>query len=141
MRKATPSSRTRGVWWRVLAVALPLVALLLSSRPAHAYSWMIRHGYSGCPVCHADPSGGETLTAYGRAQSDLLLRMRYDGKNPEEAEPSKAANFLWFLETPPSVLLGGSVRLASTYTSTSKKVSACCSPGDPRRVKTHLEGR
>src|SRR5450432_266749 len=56
-----------------------LVALFVSFFPsrAHAYSWMIKHGYSGCPVCHADPSGGELLTAYGRAQSDLLLRMRY----------------------------------------------------------------
>jgi hypothetical protein len=87
--------------------------VLFVTKPASAYSWMIRHGYSGCPVCHADPSGGETLTAYGRAQSDLLLRMRYDGKNPEEAEPSKASGFLGFMEPSPSVLLGGSVRLAT----------------------------
>jgi hypothetical protein len=100
----------------VLLVAASLLGVLFMARPAHAYAWMIRHGYSGCPVCHADPSGGETLTAYGRAQSDLLLRTRWDGKNPEEAEPSKASNFLWFLETPPSLLLGGSVRLATTYT-------------------------
>jgi hypothetical protein len=105
----------RGPAWRVLLVAASLLGVLLMSRPAHAYAWMIRHGYSGCPVCHADPSGGETLTAYGRAQSDLLLRTRWDGKNPEEAEPGKASNFLWFLETPPSLLLGGSVRLATTY--------------------------
>lgn len=115
MRNDTPRVRTRGPIWRVLLVAASLLSVLFMARPAHAYSWMIRHGYSGCPVCHADPSGGETLTAYGRAQSDLLLRTRWDGKNPEEAEPSKAANFLWFLETPPSLLLGGSVRLASTY--------------------------
>jgi hypothetical protein len=85
---------------------------------------MIRHGYSGCPVCHADPSGGETLTAYGRAQSDLLLRTRWDGKNPEEAEPSPASRFLWFLDTPPSLLLGGSLRFAAEYTSSNKKVAA-----------------
>src|SRR6187399_1154036 len=111
--------RTRGPAWRVLLVAVSLLGVLFTTRPAHAYAWMIRHGYSGCPVGHADPSGGETLTAYGRAQSDLLLRTRWDGKNPEEAEPSKASNFLWFLETPPALLLGGSVRLATTYTSTS----------------------
>jgi hypothetical protein len=117
MRKITADYRTRGVWWRVLAAALPLVCVLLTASPAHAYQWMIRHGYSGCPVCHADPSGGETLTAYGRAQSDLLLRTRWDGKNPEEAEPSTASRFLWFMDTPQSLLLGGSVRVASTYTS------------------------
>jgi hypothetical protein len=119
MRNDTPRVRTRGPAWRVLLVAASLLGVLFMARPAHAYSWMIRHGYSGCPVCHADPSGGETLTAYGRAQSDLLLRTRWDGKNPEEAEPGKASNFLWFLETPPSLLLGGSVRLASTYKHTS----------------------
>src|ERR1051325_6283390 len=117
MRKDTPNVRPRGGWWRVLSVALPLFAVLFVSKPASAYSWMIRHGYSGCPVCHADPSGGETLTAYGRAQSDLLLRMRYDGKNPEEAEPPSASGLLGFIEPSQSVLLGGSVRLASTLKS------------------------
>jgi hypothetical protein len=121
MRKYTAKRQAWGVWWRVLVAALPLWCVLFTARPAHAYSWMIRHGYSGCPVCHADPSGGETLTAYGRAQSDLLLRTRWDGKNPEEAEPSTASRFLWFMDTPQSVLLGGSVRLATTYKS--EKVS------------------
>ena len=115
MRKNTANYRTRGVWWRVLIAALPLWCVLFTTSPAHAYSWMIRHGYSGCPVCHADPSGGETLTAYGRAQSDLLLRTRWDGKNAEEAEPSSASRFLWFMDTPQSLLLGGSLRMASTY--------------------------
>ena len=117
MRNDTPRVRMRGPAWRVLLVAASLLGVLFMSRPAHAYAWMIRHGYSGCPVCHADPSGGETLTAYGRAQSDLLLRMRYDGKNPEEAEPSSASGFLGFIEPSQSVLLGGSVRLASTLKS------------------------
>jgi len=56
-----------------------LVALFVSLYPsrAHAYTWMIKHGYASCPVCHADPSGGELLTAYGRVQSDELLRMTY----------------------------------------------------------------
>ena len=56
-----------------------LVALFVSLFPsrAHAYTWMIKHGYASCPVCHADPSGGELLTEYGRVQSDELLRMRY----------------------------------------------------------------
>ncbi len=113
MRKDTPNARPRSGLWRVLSLALPFLAVLLVAEPASAYTWMIRHGYSGCPVCHADPSGGETLTAYGRAQSDLLLRMRWDGKNPEEAEPSSASGFLGFIEPSPSILLGGSVRLAA----------------------------
>ena len=56
-----------------------LVVLFVSLFPsrAHAYTWMIKHGYASCPVCHADPSGGELLTTYGRVQSDELLRMTY----------------------------------------------------------------
>ncbi|HKO46909.1 MAG TPA: hypothetical protein VJV79_04260 [Polyangiaceae bacterium] len=63
-----------------------LVALFVSLFPsrAHAYTWMIKHGYASCPVCHADPSGGELLTSYGRVQSDELLRMRY-GKSGDSA--------------------------------------------------------
>lgn len=98
---------------RVLSLLLPLIVVLFVPARAEAYSWMIRHAYTGCPVCHADPSGGETLTPYGRAQSDLLLRMRYDGKKAEEAEPSKASGFLWFADLPPPVMLGGSLRGAT----------------------------
>ena len=101
---------------RALVVVLPLVVVLFSPARAEAYTWMIRHAYTGCGVCHADPSGGEVLTPYGRAQSDLLLRMRYGGKKGEVPEPGKSSNFLWFLETPPSVMLGGSARVASTLT-------------------------
>jgi hypothetical protein len=70
-----------------------VVALFVSLFPsrAHAYSWMIKHGYSGCPVCHADPSGGELLTAYGRAQSELLLRMQY-GHSSDSASSSSSSS-------------------------------------------------
>jgi hypothetical protein len=102
------------VFVRAVLVLLPFVCVLLTTARADAYTWMIRHAYNGCGVCHADPSGGEVLTPYGRAQSDLLLRMRYDGKSADEVEPGKVANFLGFLETPPNVMLGGSVRIAST---------------------------
>ena len=57
---------------RALLAALTFATLFAATRPAHAYTWMIRHGYGGCTTCHTDPSGGETLTRYGRAQSDLL---------------------------------------------------------------------
>jgi hypothetical protein len=103
---------TRGVMRALLLAAGVLLVLLTPSR-ADAYTWMIRHSYTGCGVCHADPSGGEVLTAYGRAQSDLLLRMRWDGKKAEEAEPSSAAGFLGVIDLPPSVMLGGSARMAT----------------------------
>ncbi|MEO7036146.1 MAG: hypothetical protein ABI548_19560 [Polyangiaceae bacterium] len=79
-------------------LAWSLVALFVSLFPsrAHAYAWMIKHSYAGCPVCHADPSGGELLTAYGRAQSDLLLRMRYGkpgGSSTGSSEGSSDSSF------------------------------------------------
>jgi len=36
---------------------------------------MIRHDYTGCAVCHVDPSGAGLLTNYGRAQDVLLMQM------------------------------------------------------------------
>ena len=80
-------------------------------KPAEAYAWMIRHDYTGCNQCHADPSGGGLLTEYGRAQSDFLLRMRYGAA--ESYEPPRSAEFLFgAMKLPESVLLGGDVRYA-----------------------------
>src|SRR5580692_901736 len=77
----------------VAALGLGL-ALLLAASSAQAYPWMIRHGYTGCTPCHSDPSGGAgVLTEYGRAQSDLLLRMRY-GEGTESGEADRTAGFL-----------------------------------------------
>ncbi|HEY6562199.1 MAG TPA: hypothetical protein VI072_33255 [Polyangiaceae bacterium] len=78
---------------RLAALAATLLVTLWPDT-AEAYTWMIRHGYGGCTTCHADPSGGETLTAYGRIQGDLLLRMRY-GKDSVSAAASetKSADF------------------------------------------------
>lgn len=64
---------------RVALIALPLLALL-SPKPAHAYAWMIKRGYPSCPACHADPSGGELLTAYGRMISSLTLSTNWSGE-------------------------------------------------------------
>lgn len=96
-----------------LAVACAFaLAVLLGVGKASAYPWMIRHAYTGCAMCHADPNGGGVLTEYGRAQSDLLLRTRF-GKTVEgqEEEPAKTAGFLWgAVDTPEWLSLGGSVR-------------------------------
>ena len=70
---------------------------------------MIRHGYTGCVTCHADPSGAGLLTAYGRAQSDLLLRTRYTGGTPEEADKS-AGPALGLVSLPGWLLVGGQFR-------------------------------
>jgi hypothetical protein len=96
--------------WRVGFATLGLFLLVaLWTNPAEAYAWMIRHDYTGCNQCHADPAGGGLLTAYGRAQSDFLLRMRYGAAESWEAPPS--SQFLFgAVKLPESVLLGGDVR-------------------------------
>jgi hypothetical protein len=74
---------------RMLLACAFALSMLSWVSPASAYAWMIRHGYGGCTTCHADPSGGELLTKYGRVQGDLILRMRY-GKDGVSAASSTA---------------------------------------------------
>jgi len=94
-------------------VAFCLVPLFVAPS-AHAYTWMIRHGYTSCTPCHTDPTGAGPLAAYGRAQSDLLLRSRYGGVTAEEADPS--SGFLWgAVSLPDNVRLGGDVRTAYLF--------------------------
>jgi hypothetical protein len=96
----------------VFAVVATLF-LLGSARTANAYPWMIRHEYSGCIPCHADPSGGGLLTVYGRAQGEILLRTQY-GKAVDD--PGKTGDFLFGLfNLPDPVLLGGDFREAALY--------------------------
>ncbi|HVY47172.1 MAG TPA: hypothetical protein VHB21_14895 [Minicystis sp.] len=100
------SSRTAA--WAVFSAVL--LGLLLWSRPSAAYPWMIRHEYTGCIPCHADPSGAGLLTEYGRAQGELLLRTRYGAKKGDEEEAGSAAGFLWFMKEPDWLLVGASFR-------------------------------
>jgi hypothetical protein len=93
------------------------LSLLTWSRPASAYGWMIHHGYTGCSTCHADPSGGSLLTAYGRAQSEILLRSHYGGGDGTEEDPGTLGNFaLGAIPLPDSLLLGGDYRGAYLWT-------------------------
>ena len=75
----------RAGWKRLLPPAV-LLLLLLPTAPAHAYPWMIRHGYTNCSACHVDPSGWGLLTEYGRAQAQIVLPTLW-GKKPEDVEP------------------------------------------------------
>lgn len=103
-----------------LRIACFVVAgCLLFVPEANAYPWMIRHYYSGCGNCHADPSGGELLTEYGRMISEETLSMDWGGADEAEEEdgeerPFSSPFFGWF-GTPEEVLLGGSMRVASLY--------------------------
>jgi hypothetical protein len=94
---------------RLLAATALLFVISLWPRNAAAYPWFIRDGYTHCVQCHADPSGSGLLTAYGRAQGELLLRTIYPFEKPAE-EPGRIANFLFGIPTPDALLLGGSIR-------------------------------
>lgn len=119
---------TRNFWLGYLKLLLPLLLgllALLSSSEAHAYSWMIRYGQSGCASCHTDPSGGETLTVYGRYQSARLLSTQYGNSPKEISELPRSAGFafgalapsdttpFWADESTTQLLLGGSLRFLS----------------------------
>lgn len=99
---------------RLFALVFVAVAVLAWPSRADAYPWMIRHGYTACGQCHADPSGGGLLTDYGRSIGEAVLRTHY-GKPAED--PGKVPDFLFgALPLPESVLLGGDFR--SLYRST-----------------------
>src|SRR5687768_6787022 len=71
------------------ALCFGLITMSVSSR-AQAYTWMVKHGYANCGACHADPSGGELLTVYGRAMSEAFLSSKFGGSSDggEEAADS-----------------------------------------------------
>jgi hypothetical protein len=94
--------------WRgpVLAVLFGLL-VFFSTRDASAYTWMLRHGYTGCATCHLDPSGGSVLTTYGRTVGGMLLSTPYGG----EADTSPLDEFLFgAAKLPDWLMLGGDVR-------------------------------
>ena len=105
------------------------------SPSAAAYPWMIRHEYSACVLCHADPSGGGLLTEYGRAQSEILLRTQY-GKAVDD--PGKVGEFLFGAFTmPDALLLGGDAREAILYV----KPEGAPSTNDVFLMQGDLEGQ
>ncbi|HHO53167.1 MAG TPA: hypothetical protein ENK18_20405 [Deltaproteobacteria bacterium] len=91
----------------LIALLIALVTLAWPGR-ALAYPWMIEHQYTTCSQCHIDPSGGSAMTAYGRAQTEALLRSHY-GKEIEDPGPVK--DFLFgAVPLPDEVLAQADVR-------------------------------
>ena len=110
-RRPLPPTRTSSrVLWRALRALLAVSFIVAWPSPAHAYAWMIRHGYSQCAQCHVDPSGSGALTRYGHALSETLLRTKYRWeKSDDDAE---LGNFLFgAVKLPDELDLGGDVRL------------------------------
>ncbi|HTL12938.1 MAG TPA: hypothetical protein VL588_10645 [Bdellovibrionota bacterium] len=81
-----------------LAVTLTLAAPLTS----HAFPDMVRHGYIHCATCHLSPTGGGTMSEYGRALSQEVLS---SAGSEKENQP------LWGAVNPPKWLqIGGDER-------------------------------
>lgn len=124
----------------VLLGLLTFLALSLAPRQAQAYPWMIRHEYSGCSVCHGDPTGGGVLTAYGRAQGDMLMSSHY-GKD-EAAEPSKFSGFLFGAWDPPEwMLAGGDFRMMLLVNKVGASGGAAAPPADIRPIQMQSDLR
>ncbi|MCA9640111.1 MAG: hypothetical protein KC492_05425 [Myxococcales bacterium] len=117
---------------RALLAIMAALAVFSLSEDAHAYSWMIRHTQWQCSSCHADPSGGETLSPYGRFQSAAKLTMDYGGDAAEDGKAPKSAGFLWgaiapddtLLDDGNRILLGGSLRFLTVVKPEEKDVAA-----------------
>jgi hypothetical protein len=94
----TPALR-RLVFWLIVLSAELVVS------PAHAYAWMIRHGFAECGGCHVDPMGGETLTGMGRVMGERLLAQPWSS-----APPTPLAEFAFGVIEPDDMRFGGSLR-------------------------------
>lgn len=98
---------------------LLFVVAALCAVDAAAFPTMVRHGYASCQACHVDPSGGGQLTAYGRAQSDLLVGWHLDPAGLGEGEVSPTTGLLWGLVTLPDVVnISGNVRGGGLFNTT-----------------------
>lgn len=110
----------RGLAFLRCLVVLTLLGLSISwSGRAHAYAWMIKHGFSKCGSCHTDPAGGETLTKLGRVESEYLL----SAGGEAAGLPSDTAQFLWgAIDEPTDLRLGGSYRHMLLYTAPTNEI-------------------
>jgi hypothetical protein len=115
----------RGFTW-----CLVLLGLFLP-KPAHAYAWMIRHGYAQCVTCHVDPSGAGALSAYGREIADSKLRTQYGPPSD-----SRLGNFLFgAVELPEQFDFRGDLRVLGLSTKVER------SPLERRLVWMQLDAR
>jgi hypothetical protein len=106
---------------RGLSVLILLGLSLTFCGRAHAYAWMIKHGFSKCSSCHTDPSGGETLTRMGRVESQYLL----SGGGDDIELPRGGSQFLWgAIDEPEDVRFGGSYRHMVLYTAGTPEVAS-----------------
>jgi hypothetical protein len=93
--------------WQNIALVL---SCTLFSQLAFCFPEMVRHGYVNCITCHVSPTGGGTLTLYGRELSREVLSTFGTEKE------SKA--LFGTVEFPSWILMGGDVRYLQFYQNT-----------------------
>lgn len=104
-----------------LRALLPLLVGLvgLAGTKAFAYPENVRHGYVNCTACHVSPTGGGTLTPYGRSLAGELMST-WSYKNE--------AGFLHGLiaeeKMPEWLMVGGDLRAVQTITDTKAATTA-----------------
>jgi hypothetical protein len=86
-----------------------------SLQNAFSFPENFRHGYSNCTTCHMSPTGGGLLSAYGRELSKEV-QSTSSGENEHR--------FLYFLNTPEWLDLGGDLRSVQTFKNTPKVIEA-----------------
>lgn len=99
--------------WRVLLIISWVVAW---PGRAHAYPWMIRHGYAQCVQCHIEPSGSGPLTEYGRAMGEILLRTRYKWERSDDQAADLGKFLFGVVKLPAQLDLGGQGRVGYQFT-------------------------
>lgn len=95
-----------------------LLALLVSTK-AFAFPENIRHGYVNCTSCHVAPTGGGTLTAYGRALSAELMST-WSYKNESGFLHGAIAEE----KMPEWLMIGGDLRAVQTLVDTKTTTTA-----------------
>lgn len=86
---------------------------LCCSSPAWAYPEFVRYGYFSCTSCHVSPSGGGTLTDYGRSFAAEKLATWV---KPNEERPLHGL----IKNQPEWLLLGGNYRQVQTVVDSSR---------------------
>jgi hypothetical protein len=85
---------------------------------------MIRHDYTGCAVCHVDPSGAGLLTDYGRAQDVLLMQMNYGSPFKGDEAPAYAGFAFGVIPMPDWLLAQVTFRGAEFWVSEATRATA-----------------
>jgi hypothetical protein len=102
----------------VLALS-SFVSLQFYGQAANAYPDLIRHNYVNCNACHVSPTGGASLTPYGRSLSHELLSTW-----GSEREASFLNGIVKQEDLPEWLIAGGDVRYLQTFRDSPTRQSA-----------------